>query len=251
MHEIRKNNEEEKEIIFVKFKMPGLILAIYIWVFVHAILFLILGITLGDEDGGIGFFSVGFSLILVLLPIFILHFIGIKKSSCSVTNKRISGVISAFIIKKTFSYRLDEIDSIELSSVLGIHTLNLNFTQGHGPKASIRYRRGVSMSNGDGIFKISFISNYQEVYEKLTDLMTSIKNEVDLQVDIQMSKVDAENRKAAAFESIASNMIGTQATAQNNSDYIGKIKALKELLDCGAISQAEFDEKKAELLKNG
>ncbi len=45
------------------------------------------------------------------------------------------------------------------------------------------------------------------------------------------------------------NMLQQSINQQNNESVSDKIKKLKELLDIGAISQQEFDEKKKELLK--
>lgn len=166
------------------------------------------------------------------------------------TNKRIYGVTSIFIAKKKYSYRLDEIDNVETVSSLGIHGLVLNFSQGHGPQGVVRYNRGVTTVSGAGTFKITNIANIDEVYEKLSDLLTSVKNDKDLMVDIEMSKVQAENRKATAFENMASNMGGTTTTKTNNNPtYIEELKGLKELLDAGIISETEFEEKKKNLLK--
>lgn len=36
---------------------------------------------------------------------------------------------------------------------------------------------------------------------------------------------------------------------KDNFDYIEEIKRLKDLLDCGAITQEEYDTKKAKLLQ--
>lgn len=38
--------------------------------------------------------------------------------------------------------------------------------------------------------------------------------------------------------------------AKTNGNYIDELKGLKELLDCGAITQEEFDKKKANILEN-
>ena len=243
MNEIRKNKEEEKTIATVKCKMPTLIMIFYtvcisfiLIMFISAVI--ILSYSVSEDDITLGSILLTFSMLFgsPFVVMFVLRYRAIKNTYCELTNKRIKGSTVVVIRKIVYSYRLDEIDNVEIQSTVGMSSLVLHFLQNQ---------------NGYRIFSIRYLENMQEVYNKLSELLTSVKSQTDLKVDIEMSKVDAENRKAAAFEFIASNMIGTQATAQNNSDYIGKIKALKELLDCGAISQAEFDEKKAELLKNG
>jgi len=45
------------------------------------------------------------------------------------------------------------------------------------------------------------------------------------------------------------NMIQQSMTPQSNESVSDKLKKLKELLDMGALTQQEFDEKKKELLK--
>lgn len=259
MHDIRINKEQEKEIVRARFKISPIVIVTFVILAFNTLLFLIGWIVSLKESandyhyssssyGDILFFSGVMSLTILLM--FIAWMVGIKKSSCIVTNKRIYGVTSIFIAKKKYSYRLDEIDNVETVSSLGIHGLALNFSQGHGPQGIVRYNRGVTTVSGAGTFKITNIANIDEVYEKLSDLLTSVKNDKDLMVDIEMSKVQAENRKATAFENMASNMGGTTPTKTNNNPtYIEELKGLKELLDAGIISETEFEEKKKNLLK--
>ena len=246
MNDIRKNDVAEETLVEAKFKAPAFLWVIYAALLVMAGLPLLIGIVL-DE-----IFTLSFSItfLLVLIPMFILHIVSIKKSTCVVTNKRIKGVICVFIFKKTFSYRLDEIDNVEIGSVAGMHTLNLIFSQGNGPSAPVTYGSGGMLANSSNAFKVSFVENYQEVYDKLSDLLCGVKNAKDLQVDIEMSKIDAENRKAAAFEQMASSIGSSTVSKTTDADYIGQLKGLKELLDAGIISQEEFEVKKKELLKN-
>lgn len=258
MHDIRINKEQEKEIVRARFKIPPFVMVLFVFCAFNALVLTIVGFDLLQKsindyhssslDGS---FTLALGLTsLIILPMFIAWMVGIKKSSCIVTNKRIYGVTSIFIAKKKYSYRLDEIDNVETVSSLGIHGLALNFSQGHGPQGVVRYNRGVTTVSGAGTFKITNIANIDEVYEKLSDLLTSVKNDKDLMVDIEMSKVQAENRKATAFENMASNMGGTTPTKTNNNPtYIEELKGLKELLDAGIISEAEFEEKKKNLLK--
>lgn len=253
MNDIRINKEEEKDIIKVKFKLPLVILIIFIICLILGLTLFIISIymlsnLIGSANEVAAFFVIGLLLLsnsAILFPLIL----AIRKCSCTITNKRIYGVTNVFISKKNYSYRLDEIENVETVSSFGIHGLSLNFTQGHGPQGPVRYNRGVSTISGAGTFRISHISNISEVYEKLTELLTSVKNEKDLMVDIEMSKIEVENRKADAFENMANNLSGSKVVANTNLDYISELKGLKELLDAGIITKEEFDEKKAKLMK--
>ncbi len=245
MNEIRLNKEEEKEVVKARFKIPPLIIGLLVLILVHAIVLFIVGILLEESTS----LSLGIVALIIVLPMVIIWIIAIKKSFCIVTNKRIYGVTSVFIIRKKYSYRLDEVDNIETVSTLGIHGLALSFSQGHGPQGDVKYSRGTTILNGAGTFKISFIANIDEVYAKLSDLLTSVKNDRDLMVDIEMSKIDAENRKAAAFEKMASNINSdTSSKINNKQNYVEELKGLKELLDAGIISEEEFNDKKRNIL---
>jgi|GEM_PF-1199261 len=255
MNEIRLNKEEEKEIIRAKFKIPLLLIVAFSIFAANGLLAFILGIVqavLSEFESGGVLISLSLAFLIILTPIFIIAMIGIKKSSCIVTNKRIHGVATILIIKKKYSYRLDEVDNVETTSTLGIHGLALNFSQGHGPQGTVRYNRGVTTINGAGTFRITNIANVDEVHERLSELITSVKNDKDLMVDIEMSKIEAENRKASAFESMANN-IGNNSTSNTSTpasgDYIKELKGLKDLLDNGVITQEEFEQKKELLLK--
>lgn len=251
MHEIRKNDEEEIKLVEAKFKIPtGLKVLFILWFLLGGVFSLAVGIlSLILDSGGGFFFTAGFTQTIILLIIFLPWFSGIKKSQCVITNKRIYGVTSIVFVKKRFSYRLDEVDNVEIISTLGLHGLALNFTQGHGPQGPVQYNRGTATLNGAGTFRINYIVNAEELYEKLSELITSVKNDKDLMVDIEMSKVEAENRKAAAFEKMAENASGNTSSKSGGQSYIEELKGLKDLLDAGIISEAEFEEKKRQLLK--
>lgn len=252
MNDIRLNKEQEKDIVMAKFKVPALHIGFFVYCIINAVISLIAGIiSIVFNFNTTTIFVIALTIFIFLISIFLLSIIGIKKSSCVITNKRIYGVTSIFIIRKKFSYRLDEIDNIETISIFGIHGLALNFSQGHGPKGVTIYKRGIATVSGAGIFRITNIANVDEVYDKLSNLLTSIKNDKDLMVDIEMSKIDAENRKAAAFENMANNFGTNPATKvqSNNPTYIEELKGLKQLLDSGVISEEEFNEKKKNLLK--
>ena len=238
MNEFRRNTAEEKEIVRARFKVPIFLKVILGILIVQCIIF-----TFNFEMFIVVF---GFSIIPILALIIVI--IGIKKSSCIVTDKRIKGVTNFFIAKKKYSYRLDEIDNVETISTMGIHGLALNFTQGHGPQGRVIYNRGIATVNGAGTFRITNIKNIDEVYEKLSDLITSVKNDKDLMVDIEMSKIEAENRKANAFESMAKGFGGAQNGTEQSSNFIKELKDLKELLDAGVLTPQEFEQKKKEML---
>lgn len=254
MNEIRLNKEEEKEIAVATFKVPPILIAIFILLALHALLFVIVGIILlgspsDSSNSATLFIGVGVPMLVIGVPLFIAWMVGIEKCKCIVTNKRIYGVTNIFVAKKNYSYRLDEIESVETVSTMGAHGLALNFSQGHGPKGTVKINKGVATVSGEGVFKINNIANIDDVYDKLVGLLTSIKNDKDLMVDIEMSKVDAENRKAAAFENMATKMGDTSGSKpSSNQNYIEELKGLKELLDAGIISPEEFEAKKKKLL---
>lgn len=54
---------------------------------------------------------------------------------------------------------------------------------------------------------------------------------------------------ATAFEKVAENVVNKVSAKGSDQNYIDELKGLKELLDKGIISKAEFNEKKKEILK--
>lgn len=252
MNDIRKNTKEEVVIVKAQFKIPKFFWILTIIFLFFAALFLtrpFVFLFLDDSavyDSGLEtlHIMVG-SLSLIAGVFFAIATGGVKKSSCEITNKRIKGSVRVFGFKKTFSYRIDEINNIEIGSFLGLHTLILNFSQGYGPTTPVRYGRGGATINAANTFRITFLSNEQEMYDELSDLLTSVKNDKDLQTDIEMSKIAVEEKKANAFETMAQNLNGTMKT----SSYIEELKELKNLLDSEVITKEEFENKKKELLK--
>ena len=248
MNDIRNNTEEEKVLATAEIKAPAFLIVFTILGFTFALLFIIVGfaIDLGDDGGFTGIFiaTLGF----LLIPIAVIMVLGtsaIKHCRCEVTNKRIKGVTTNFIIKKTYSYRLDEIDNVEITKFLGINALALNFNQGHGPSAQITYGRGTTGMAAANTFRVSFIANAEVLYERLSELLTSLKNHEDVMVDIEMKKVEAANKQAEAIAKMAS---GTSGKQSSSGSYIEELKELKTLLDNEIITQEEFNQKKTELL---
>lgn len=99
MNDIRLNKEQEKEIVRAKFKIPPLIILLFV-VFIVNVLMLC---YIGSDSASV--FAFGITALMLVLPIFLLLIIGIKKSSCVITNKRIYGVTSISMIRrKKYSY---------------------------------------------------------------------------------------------------------------------------------------------------
>ena len=268
MNEIRKNKEEEVEVVSADFAIPK---------FLKVLLFILIGVCLlagivvlcllfsltkemesvtNGKTDGVTILSY-FLNIVEAAPLFVIAAVlfgllksldkSCKNAQCIVTNKSIKGTPASIIAKKSFNYRLDEIDNIEMQSFLGIHTLVLNFSQGKlVQNNNVNYRQGILGMQGANIFRISCIENYEEVYDKLSGLLASVKNDKDVAIDIEMRKVEAEDRKAAAFEMVASKL-GSTETKQDDS--LTKLERLVKLKENGAISEEEYNKKKEEIFK--
>lgn len=267
MNEIRKNLEDEKILIEGKFKLsPGALLVLIFSTLIFGIpliLCFIFAPTMTGEVNGTPasgwaiaapiISTVGIMFILVLASQ-ILRIVAIKKSQLVVTNKRIYGIYSILVARKNFSYRLDEVDNVEMVSTLGQHTLAIQFTQGHGPSLlATTYVNGIPTSGGYNVLRMSNLKNYKEIMDVLNELITSKKNLVDVQADIEMGKLNAENRKADALENVAKNIAVSSNSNDGNKksqNYIDELRQLKQLLDEGVITQEEFDCEKKEILDN-
>lgn len=235
MNEIRKNREEEVEVVSADFAMPKLFkIILIIMMSIHFLAGIIVLLPLF-------LFGVIYLLVLILLPK------AFRRAQCIVTNKSIKGVPVNILAKRSFNYRLDEIDNIEMQSFLGIHVLVLNFSQGKFAQSNnVNYGRGFFSMQGANVFRISYIKNYEEVYDKLSALLASVKNDKDVAIDIEMRKVEAEDRKAAAFEMVAAKLGSTEIKQDDNLTKLEKLAKLKEI---GAISEEEYNKKKEEILK--
>ncbi len=258
MNEIRKNLENEEILVEGTFRISlGAIL-----ILIFGLLILVgpfIGFLLGFifAPGGIELFP--FMIIFGLMSLFfivaqILKLAAIKKNKLVITNKRIYGAYAIVLAKKDFSYRLDEIDNVEMVSSFGYHILAVQFTQGHGPTFMPKmYVNGIPTSSGDGVLRIYYLKNHEEIMKTLNDLIVSRKNLVDVQTDIEMSKLDAENRKADALENVAKSISGNEASTKSKksaTSYIDELRELKKLCDEGIITQEEFEQEKSEILNN-
>ena len=210
MHEIRKNNEEEKELVQVRFKVPvGLIIYLVSLGFL-AITFLALSIYFireGSEVLGIIFLPIAIVLLLWFIISLIIIMVTLKRRKCIITNKRIEGTTYRYIlVKSKFSYRLDEIDKVTTTSFLGIHSILLDFTQGHTVHSTVMTVGKFLLAKATNMLKITWISNLNDVYEKLSELINNVKTERDLQVDIEMSKIKLEEKKVEALITLANSI---------------------------------------------
>ena len=247
MYEIRQNQEEEKFLAYGTFKLPSIFKFFYFFAFALIAIFLIIGIsdiTALDPDSffyetqlanACFFLAFGVVGLILTLVFFVMHVVGLNQSSCIITNKCIKGV-SKFIVTKRYSYRLDEIDNVELVSTLGIYVIQLNFTQGHIANSNpVKYNQWTGTFQANNTFRISNLVNGKELYAKLTDLLTNVKNEKETLIELEAKKV-------SAFEKMANN-------SPSQPDEAEQLKKWKTLLDLGIITKAEFEKKKKEILK--
>lgn len=249
MNEIRKNTESEKILATANCKMPKLYIALYIVFIVIHSLMMIVGLVLLVKIGSAEAFVFGLLLLTLTVLCFILHISALKKSKCIVTNKRIYGTKVAFIARKNFSYRLDMIDNVEVSNSLGVNRLVVSFSQGNGKQIVVQPGIINKSMYDDNTFSMGCIEKIDEFYNAVTQVLMSVKNDRDTDVDIEVKKIEAQEKQAAAFSKIAENMSGKPTNqSEVKDDYISQLHRLKQLLDNGVITQQEFEIKKKELL---
>jgi len=258
MHEIRKNNVEEYDIIKMEFKYEKTRIILDIVGILICAGFVAIAAAIGITDKNNILFAIifgaitGFCFVAYTLGMFF-KIIGCKKSEVTVTNRRIHGKYGPYLVKKAFSYRLDEIDNVEYKTTLGAKSIIINFQDGKGPRSSpqVSYSSFASQAMaGLGVLRLLSVKNCQEVYEALTKRLLELKSNTDLETDIAMAKVDVESRKADAIEKIANNTVIGNEPKKSNMSYIDEIKELKKLLDEGAITKEEFEQEKKEILSN-
>lgn len=238
---IRKNDENEEILAHAKCRMPASILIASLTglgVFFAFLLAMIIIIVSNRAYDYIYWYIIPIILFVVLLIYFIFRVVTISKTGVFLTNKRIYGTAVSRWTKINYSYRLDTINGVELGQSFGYNTIIIDFL--HGNDRS----EGNSCS-----FIIKYLIDCKEFYETINDRLLSIKNDKDLQTDIQLKSIDAENKKASAFEKIADTYSTDTTKTDKNFDYITQLKGLKELLDSGVITQQEFEEKKKKLLE--
>jgi len=266
MNEIRKNKEEEVEQLKLSFKVEPIIIILYLVKVLISIAVVVAGVVLLGKVKELIFLAIIFMVVGGIVAIWnvlacIFRVTGVNKSEIFISNQRIYGKYGLYINKKQFSYRLDEIDNVEIQHILGARVLAINFQDGKGPKLNyIAYGNNQNGMSGPGMVRFSSVSNYQEAYDVLTKMLLSVKTNKDLMTDIEMEKVSVEKEKAGALNKMADNIKAapivlsngedSKAKKANDIDYIEEIKKLKELLDAGAITQAEFDNEKKEILDN-
>lgn len=124
----------------------------------------------------------------ILIIVGIVMWLYVKNCEIVVTNKRIYG-------KAAFGNRVDiPLDSVTAVGIIG-------------------WLKGISVSSSSGFIKFLYISNYNEIHKKISDIIMS-----------------------------------RTSISRNDSSQADELKKYKELLDNGVISQEEFNAKKKQLL---
>jgi len=243
MNKIRKSTEQEEDIITMKFKFEKArfvieSLKVVVCAIILALAILLLLKVENAFPLAIALILIGSFVTVTSILNIVFKIAGCKKSEITVSNKRIYGKYGPYLLKKTISYRLDDINNVEIKDVLGAKTLVINFQDGKGPKSSnqVTYGSSTQTMSGQGVLRIECVENFQEVYNKLNEIILSIKNNVDLETDIEMAKVEA-------IEKIA------KANTSSDMSYIEEIEKLNSLYERGIITKEEFEQEKKEILE--
>lgn len=216
MEEIRKSREEEQTILSAKFRLP-IILHILMPLSILMCIIMIT-FTLMTE----------FIVITIILSLlYILLWMGIRRNRFEITNKVIKGRYFILFGYKYYSYRLDMIDNVQTSNVLGLNQIKIQFTQGYQGKD----QNTVCINN---------IADFQKIAEELNKIIANVRNDKDVQTELSL-------KHTQAIESIGSAILNKQDNSKEK-DYIYELKQLKELLDGGVITKEEFENKKKNLL---
>lgn len=233
MEVLRKNDKEEKLLIYGVFKRPILTILFLIIISLSLSTFMFSSLRCVAIPFGLSLL-ISF-LFFFLFFIFIPPLINCKKSICMITNKRIYGQ-SVLYFSHQYCYRLDQIENITYTRFCS--SLTLYFSNG-------------TLSHNTTSFRIFFLQNGQELYSKLTKLLTSTKNDMDLIAHAETKKISAQEQQARAVQSIAENFLKrpTPQTETTEKNYIQQLEDLHDLFKKGIITQEEFDEKKKQILQ--
>lgn len=257
MENIKSDKQNEKVLAEAKFHVPKLLRILRNLSFIFGIMFLVLTILVftiyfinisNIESSSAHDFAMQAplfmflgSLFSILTEIFIafnvvgsISFYKIKKCSCKITNKRIVGVTTKFLTQRQYSYRLDQIVNVEMTTFLKTNALSIIYTSGSGTNNS---------------FIVPYVLNANEIYEILSQLIVSTKNKSDMFIDVEEEKVEVMNKQATSIEKLSNDInLATNNQTKSGFSYIEEIKQLHALKDQGIISNEEFETKKSEIL---
>ncbi len=149
----------------------------------------------------------------LLALIFALQQLGMAKNELTLTNKRLTGKIG-FLSTKSMDSPLDKIQNVSISQgllgkIIGYSTIFVNNSSG-----SFEFKQAV---NAEG-FRNSILSEIEKYKESVY-----------------------KNRMNQELSSYNNNV--------KNDDPMDKLKKLKELYASGILTEAEYNQKRAELLK--
>lgn len=155
---LQQQPELPEEVVLFRayFKMPIILHLIYILLIAS---FFIVFVSIASSFENAFNFAWPYLIVsLFFVLIYPLHYQSIKRSNCTITNKRIYGVKKVFIIfNNDFCHRIEKIDKVETTSFLGLYTAKILFTPATG---LIRFRRSS--------FKLSCLENYNVFYDSLS-----------------------------------------------------------------------------------
>ena len=163
MNNVRVNNAQENGLIQVRHSAPWYFYILFIGLPALAwMAFLVLTIVFYRM-----FYIYLPELVLmsVLLPIGILEIIFInKKDFCQLTDKRLMVFVKHCFCHRHLTYRLDQINDVEIHSILGVKSIVLRVTQGN---------------NQDKKIRLKYVRDGRNVYNYLCGLLTTQKNNTD------------------------------------------------------------------------
>ena len=179
-------NVNEKEVIRGNAEKVKLVPAVLICLGLFLGVFVSYLITVPYSEDYMLPVTIGGGSILIIAGI--IMWLYVKNCEIVVTNKRIYG-------KAAFGNRVDiPLDSVTAVGIIG-------------------WLKGISVSSSSGFIKFLYISNYNEIHKKISDIIMS-----------------------------------RTSISRNDSSQADELKKYKELLDNGVISQEEFNAKKKQLL---
>ncbi len=218
MHDIRLNTEEEIELFKIRFKLPVLFKILYVAMIVISFGLTVTGLILLFTASytvhnyyynywytnyvnltlGSIFTPAGAVLLAIFILLFSFHGKIIKKNGCTITNKRIYGIKSKGFRLTSYSYRLDDVDDIQVSTYLRFNSATFRFSPGFVGLNPV-YRTSPIVKT----LKLSYVENYQDLYDNLSKLQAYMKNEKDVLIELELKRIEEEARKAAALERLA------------------------------------------------